>query len=427
MAEPSNQRIDGAIGRQNSIAWIVWLTYGAFYFCRTNVSAAVPGMKSSIGAGGLGLDEKDIGLILAGLKIAYAVGQLLNGQLAERISPRRLLAVGMLGSAALNVAFGFSTSLYFLIFIWAANGYCQSLGWTPSIRVLANWIPVARRGKVIGFVGTGYQLAGVLTYVVAGQSAELLGWRGALFVPAGILVAAALVMLCFLEDAPAAGSAAAGSVEAGRGTAHRQLSIGTTLWLTLTNPALWIVGLSLGLLDACRYGFVDWGLTHLKEVQNTGVGMAALKYAVLPAGGIPGAYLAGWASDRFFGSRRAPVACILLLLLGACCLVYDWVAHTSVPLTMLLLVVIGFCIFGPQVLLVGSAPADLARGGTSAAAAGFVNSMGYAGAALGDVLTGRSLSSGDGWQQTIYLWAGWAFASAAAAGLLWRVRPAASS
>lgn len=160
-------------------------------------------METPVSQGGLGLDESQIGLVLGALKVAYAVGQLVNGQLAERMSPRLLLAIGMLGSAALNVAFGFSTALYFLIFIWAANGYCQSLGWTPSIRVLANWIPVARRGKVIGFVGTGYQLAGVLTFIVAGQSAELLGWRGALFLPAGILVLAAVAMLALLEDAPA--------------------------------------------------------------------------------------------------------------------------------------------------------------------------------------------------------------------------------
>ena len=50
-----------------------------------------------------------------------------------------------------------------------------------------------------------------------------------------------------------------------------------------------------------------------------------------------------------------------------------------------MLVVIGFCIYGPQVLLVGTAPADLAHRGTSAAAAGFVNFLGYMGAATGDV------------------------------------------
>ena len=84
---------------------------------------------------------------------------------------------------------------------------------------------------------------------------------------------------------------------------------------------------------------------------------------------------------------------------------------------MVLLVVIGFCIYGPQVLLVGTAPADLARRGTSAAAAGFVNFMGYMGAATGDVITGYySSPEHGGWQVAIYIWAGWAFAGACAHG-----------
>ena len=29
--------------------WTVWFTYGAFYFCRTNISAAVPGLKEEEG------------------------------------------------------------------------------------------------------------------------------------------------------------------------------------------------------------------------------------------------------------------------------------------------------------------------------------------------------------------------------------------
>lgn len=72
--------------------WTIWLTYGAFYFCRTNLSAAVPGLWASIGEGGMGLSGEQIGWILALLKIAYGIGQLLKGELAERFSPRRLLA-----------------------------------------------------------------------------------------------------------------------------------------------------------------------------------------------------------------------------------------------------------------------------------------------------------------------------------------------
>src|SRR5687768_5557458 len=96
---------------------VLAITYGAFYFCRTNLSAAVPGIKAE-----LALDNADIGLVLGGSKLVYGLGQLVNGQLAERVSARRMLAVGMLGSAALNVVFGFGAALELLVFVWAANG-----------------------------------------------------------------------------------------------------------------------------------------------------------------------------------------------------------------------------------------------------------------------------------------------------------------
>src|SRR3954467_5157523 len=124
------------------VLWVIWLTYGSFYFCRQNISAAVPGLGK-----GEGLEKTQIGLILGAMKIAYAVGQLVNGQLAERLPARRLLAVGMLGSAALNVVFGLAEGLYFLVFVWACNGYCQALGWTPCVRTVANWFPAGRRGR----------------------------------------------------------------------------------------------------------------------------------------------------------------------------------------------------------------------------------------------------------------------------------------
>jgi OPA family glycerol-3-phosphate transporter-like MFS transporter len=63
----------------------------------------------------------------------------------------------------------------------------------------------------------------------------------------------------------------------------------------------------------------------------------------------------------------------------------------------------------------------MARQGTSAAAAGFVNFLGYMGAASGDVITGYYASpKHGGWQTVIYLWAAWAFAGALLMAVLWR-------
>jgi MFS transporter, OPA family, glycerol-3-phosphate transporter len=409
-----------------AVIFTIWLTYGAFYFCRTNISAAVPGLKASIGQGGLGLSATEVGWILASLKIAYGVGQFVNGQLSERISPRVMLALGMFGSAALNVLFGFGSGFYFLLLVWATNGFCQSLGWTPCVRVAANWIPITRRGHAIGIIGTGYQITLGLTYLIAGQAAQRLGWQGALYVPAILLALTGLFMLVCLRESPLPPGEGGGRrppVEGLQSSTSREsrASIGEIVLLTLTNPALWLLGLALGLLNACRYGFLDWGVTHLMETRQLPVGKATIQFFVIAIGAAAGSYIAGWATDRYFGSRRAPVICVLMATLGCLAFFYDSVSRQGAIGTMLLLVVIGFCIYGPQVLLVGTAPADLARRGTSAAAAGFVNFLGYMGAASGDVVTGYyAAPTHGGWQVVIYIWAAWAFIGAVLMALLWQ-------
>lgn len=396
--------------------WVILATYGSFYFCRTNISAAIPGIEEEFE-----LTKTQIGLILGSLKIAYGVGQFINGQLAERFSPRKLLTIGMLMSAALNVIFGFGTGLYFLVFVWACNGYFQALGWTPCMRVAANWCPPETRGWSIGIIGTGYQATAALTFVVSGFAADYFGWRGALFVPAGILTASCIHMLFFLKESPAAASApkeekATGSTKVA-GPGFRD-----TIKVTITNPALWILAVALGLLNACRYGFLDWGLPFLVETTGESVSKSALKYAILPIGGILGSYLAGWMTDRFFGGRRAPLICMLLLVLCGLTLGFYSVVRIGVIPALIVLICTGFAIYGPQVLLVGTAAIDMAKAGTPAAAVGLVNFMGYMGAFAGDQVTGMVVDH-FGWSAALGFWAGCAFAGAAVVSLLWNRKP----
>lgn len=404
-------RGQGASRAATRVLWVLWATYGAFYFCRTNISAALPGLQAE-----LELSKTEIGTILGALKLAYGLGQFVNGQLAERFPARVLLAIGMFTSAALNVVFGLGTATYFLLFVWAANGYFQAMGWTPTMKIASRWFPPSRRGRAIGLIGTGYQLAGALTFVIAGWSAEYLGWRGALYVPAALLALMGLVTLFALEEAPPgeeAGPAAPVRADDGAGEGWRH-----TLAVTLANPRLWLVALSLAAVDACRYGFTDWGLSHIMEMQGGGLGKNALKYAILPLGGMPGAFLAGWLSDRL-GGRRVPVLVGLCVLLALSSWAYGAAVTDAPALSIALLAVIGFCIYGPQVLLVGSAAMDLARAGRSAAAVGFVNLFGYLGAFTGDQMTGY-LADRYGWHAAIHFWAGCALAAALVITPLWR-------
>lgn len=415
-------------GSEAGVIWMLWMTYGAFYFCRTNISAAVPGMEQE-----LGFSKTQIGFILGSLKITYGIGQFINGQLAERFSARYLLAAGMFVSAALNVVFGFGASLYFLLFIWACNGYFQSLGWPPSMRVAANWFGAQKRGRAIGIVGTGYQVTAAITFVVAGLAANYFGWRAALYVPALLLALAGVHMLVGLREspdekqaheAPDLAAAQCEPTESAPGTFPKRRHHGVlhNLTVTLANPGLWFLGASLALLNACRYGFLDWGIAHLVEVQGSGIGKAGINYAILPIGGIAGALVSGWATDRFFGGRRIPVIVALLVVLGILALLYHPMVKAGSAFSVVVLCAIGFAVYGPQVLLVGTAPIDFAKHGTAAAAVGFVNFMGYIGAFSGDQITGALLDRYN-WSVALMFWSGCAFGGAAAAALLWNSAP----
>ena len=67
----SDERLPG------KLLWVLWLTYGSFYFCRTNITAAGPGIESV-----LECTNTEIGLILWAPKHTYGTGQLINGPLA---------------------------------------------------------------------------------------------------------------------------------------------------------------------------------------------------------------------------------------------------------------------------------------------------------------------------------------------------------
>lgn len=397
----------------NAVLWVLWMTYGSFYFCRTNISAALPGIEQEFG-----FTKADLGWVLASLKMTYAAGQLINGQLAERVSARVLLAIGMFTSAGLNVLFGFGTAIYFWLFVWACNGYTQALGWTPVMRVATNWIPLHRRGIDFGILGTSYQVIAAVTFVIAGFAAEHFSWRGAFWLPAGLFALSGVHTLVFLREHPEAG-ASPGASQRAIPAAH---SFGRTLVLVVTNRALWLLALSLGLLNGTRYGFLDWGLSHVKEIQNTGVGMAAVKYAVLPLGGIGGALCSGWLSDRWLKGRRAPVVAVMLLTLGGLTVVYDHVVSWGTLPVVLTLALVGFLIYGAQVLLVGTLPVDLARPGTHAASVGFVNCMGYVGASASDVATGE-LVVNHGWSVAVRFWAAYSVIAAFSVALLWNTKP----
>jgi sugar phosphate permease len=422
---------------------IVWATYGAFYFCRVNIGAARSDIEKA-----LSINPLEMGLILGSLKVGYAIGQLVNGQLAERFGPKRILLVGMVGSisacllfasaeqvgaAAPSIASGVNAIVRLfsatplgpmaalLLVIWFLNGYFQAGGWPPSVRVMASWFTPEQRGKMMGIIGTSYQLGSALTIFAAGALVSAFAdWRAAFVVPAAAFGLAAVHAAVRLREHPSEGEAPAVLPQT-----KERAPVLESLWLTLTSGKIWILAIALFGLDIVRYGFLDWAPGHLKQVHGTGTASAALKAAVFPLAGAFGALVSGYATDRWFQSRRAPVIAFTMGMVGVLTLLYGRVVSLGAAPTVAILAAIGFFLYGAQILLVGTAAQDFAQKHRAASAAGFIDFMGYMGAFGGDVVTGWLLKHQD-FHAASKFWAAAAIVAALLCATLWNARPAAT-
>ena len=97
---------------------------------------------------------------------------------------------------------------------------------------------------------------------------------------------------------------------------------------------------------------MDWAPTYLFEVQNAAISTAAFKAMIIPIAGSVGAIYAGWMSDRFFKSKRAPIAAIMLFFLAIFCWFYPKLPADDWFIGLIFLAIIGFMTYGPHVLMV---------------------------------------------------------------------------
>jgi sugar phosphate permease len=412
----------------------IWITYGSFYLCRANMSFALPGLAAEFG-----FSKTLLGLLGTTLFIMYSMGQFINGQLGDKFGARKLVFVGMVCSAILNIIFSFSTAFVFMMVVWGLNGYFQSMGWSPQVKTMANWFTVKQRGKWMGFMGSCYQIGNAYSWLLASFLAAHYSWRTLFWVPAILLLISSVHFVIRLRNAPEEiglppieqlrkmqdGQEEPASLDPDAGPVctikkDEHLGFVYTCKVCVTNPRIWGVAMAFFCLDIIRYGFFYWAPTFLIEAQGASISSAGLKVAILPLAGSAGAIICGWATGRFFQNRRAPVICICLFGLA----IFSYLFYVAPPgawvWSLICLAIVGFCTYGPHVLMVGHAAQDFAGRKAAASAAGFIDGFGYIGAAMTGVFTGW-LVENYGWYAGFYYWIIAALVAAFIMLALWRV------
>ncbi len=399
-----------------------WLTYSAFYLCRVNMSVAIPGIMAEFG-----LSKTLMGGVLTALFTTYAIGQFINGQLGDKFGARKLVTLGIFASAILNFIFGFSTGLTAMIIIWGLNGYLQSMGWAPTVKTIANWFPPGMRGKVGGILGSSYQVGNAYSWALAGFVTGLLGWRWAFWIPAIIFLIFGIHWYFRIRNAPEEiGLPTIEEEREGKECSEirkdEHIGFKNTLKLVLTYKRIWIIAIAMFCLSIIRYGFMDWAVTYMFEVQKAAISTAAYKAMAIPIAGSLGAVFAGYLTDKKFQSRRAPMITIMLLLLSFFAWLYPKIHAGDWVLSLTVLLIIGFLTYGPHVLLVAVAPMDFGTRKAASSVTGFVDGFAYIGAALTGIGSGWLIDN-YGWNAAFDFWVLSAIFAAILVATLWNYKP----
>jgi len=394
---------------QRRVFAVGWVTYASYYLTRLNFSAALPGIVEEFRYSKLAL-----GLIGSGFSVVYAFGQVANGWLAGRMGSRRLVTLGLLASSLINLLFGFTDLLAAMMVLWALNGYFQSMGWTPMVKALAEWFPISRRGRITGLFSSCFLVGSVFSWLLAGFLAGNLGWRTAFWLPSVAVLFFAFLFGMGVRDAPEDVGLTLSQRENPR-PAPKSPG-GTSLRKTGVIAAAYTFN------SFVRSGLTLWAPSYVLETLLTPLDKAVYGASVIPLGGVLGAYAAGWASDRLFRSRRAPVAALMTAGLGLLLPAFYIVRSAGWMTSLLLLATAGFLLYGPQSLMATTMPIDYASKRGAALMAGIIDGAGYLGLAFADPFTGWLVDM-NGWDAAVSFWIASSFASTALTLPLWRDQP----
>ncbi len=394
---PSAPKLIGDNPRYERWRWqifgITWLAYAGFYLTRKSFSVAkIELAKPDV----MGLSNGDMSRIDGAFLMAYAIGQFACGIAGDKFGTRRVVLAGMLGSVIAAAAMGASSLTLAFGALFFIQGLCQSTGWAPLSKNLGNFFSRRERGVVMGLWCSNYAVGGLIASIYAGYVGQRFGWRYAFLIPALTLLAIWVLFLFLQRNRPEDVGLPPVEVYHNENpdvplpeeATHPEPEGSWKVILdVLRNPIVLLLAAVYFCLKPARYAILFWGPKYINDKLGTGMAASGFLSAMFELAGPFSVIVAGFVSDKIFGSRRMPVSIICLALLAVVLFFLDKLPATRWMLGGCLFL-IGMLTYAPDSLISGTATVDFGTKKGASTASGLVNGFGSVGAVVGGTLPG---------------------------------------
>ncbi len=350
------------------------IAYAFFYITRKNMAIAQPKMLEE----GV-ISTYAIGTILTVQGVLYGLSRFVNGFWADRLNGRIFMAIGLALSALMNLLFGCTSITILFAAFWILNGWTQGMGFPPCAKMLTHWIHPKELATKMSIWNTSHSFGAFGALGICSLLVWMgLGWRWCFWAPAALAGIGAIFCFFCVKDSPTEAGVHELEIE-GTATAKpsSQITTADRRRLVFGNKVIWCVALANFFVYIVRFGFLDWGPTFLNQYKGISVEKGGLMTIAFELAAVVGTIFAGWFTDKVFKGRgvRTCVICMLFAALFSFGFWYLPSGASSIWATLLLMGV-GFCIYGPQALI-GIVAANQATKEAAAMANGFTGIMGY--------------------------------------------------
>jgi nitrate/nitrite transporter NarK len=229
----------------------------------------------------LGISFSQAGLLAAVATLSYAIMQVPSGVLADRVSPKRLFAIGVIGANVFAILFALSDSFALMLVTQAVGGVFRALTFVPGIILITRHFSEERRATAMGlFVAAGFS-SNIVVNLVGPLLVGSFGWQGVIILSSAIGLGVAVLFWFLADDGPP----------------REHESGGSSRWVWRTR-AWWL----LGVIQFCRLaivlGFGLWLPAYLVVDRGVPLATAGLIVALSAAVTAPANIGGGILSDR---------------------------------------------------------------------------------------------------------------------------------
>ena len=309
------------------------------------------------------LNFTEVGLLISGTSITWALSTLIGGYLSDRIGFKPLYLFSMAIAAIFSSFLGIAWNFLSLFVIRDLIGLGDGVGWSVGQDIVGKISSPTRRAFNQGLVAAGYTLVGVgVGAFIITQLAINFGWRSVYWILA--LPAIALVLL-LMKLLPATRLTDQTSQVGTTSATPLSLKDFLSLFRTWQMAVLIILNIVVLVWIQGFLGFAPLFLQHLKYPLAT----SGLIITLVGVFGTIGQLALPYFSDLI---GRKPIS-IGALVISALCLIVASVISVPTFVLATLMAISGFCSFGSLPIISATVVAESVPGSQTASALGVTN------------------------------------------------------